>query len=513
MESDSLTPAVAAPTEGNCAPETLHVSAEAYSLPTVNESIKTVITTALGYIPAVGPIISALVGLFWPKDSAAMGIWEEIKAEVEKMINQKIDEAVFGLMKQELDGLGKACRLYVGVIKANPHDFDSIREHFISVNTVFVQCAPKFQNPGHEWTLGPLFAIFTQIHISLLRDCVLHGSKWGWSSGVYQYYVELTRQTIEDYNKYFDKVKKNQIDKLTTSQPSKPGQHNIDIYNYWYLTNQRIIILLDDYQLLLEYLDPFKHPDQLREPIPFKDVYSWAYGTADNWDTTAQSVGPSTGVTSRFAGPTAPFEKIYIQLFNYGPRVLDLIYASGTGPLIEQAGKQPNAERVNKVGIIANYSGGVETYTVDIPPPGKDRQFSVQKARVRYGSTPLTISLIMHDEKEIKLFDKRVMTGGSWYTDEVPGRMLTTFNMWTRSYFYDDNMACIIFGYSYDHKYIPPNVSRLLYVTAIDEKTPELIVPDAELRAERDAYWRFIEDCTSDAKGTQPSFGNDNSEK
>ncbi|KAI3615124.1 twin-arginine translocation pathway signal [Moniliophthora roreri] len=440
----------------------------------------------LGSIPEIGGILAGIVGALWP--DTPEDVWSKVRAEVEALIGQKIDEAVYSLIAAKLPGLGDASKLYLKLV-AGHGTGDAIRTQWVATNTVYTAAASEFQNPKFEWVLGPLFAIFSVLHMTLLRDAVLYGQKWGWSPDDYKVYVQFTKDTLDKYLAYYDKVLKNRYNVLAPGQPAV-GSHNIDNYQYWQEYNQQLVVAFDDYRVLVRYLDPIQHPDATKPTdLPFQDAYSLAYGTADDWDGTA-SLWSGSGVGKAYSTPLTGIREIYIELFNYGPRVLQVRHDAGTGPLI----LGDPSRRVDQYGIIADPQQGKETKTTKLKT-SPDYTYSVKGAKLRSGSIPLALSLLMYDDSEEWLYDKFVVPGAQHYTVKIEGRMLTTLNMWTTSKFYDYNLACIIFGFSRDPKYLPPTAGRILYITSINELPPELknqITVTPELEAERKAYWNHI---------------------
>lgn len=150
-------------------------------------------------------------------------------------------------------------------------DVSNIRMQFIATNTQMTQAAAEFRNPDFAWTLAPLFAIFSQLHASLLRDCVLHGKDWGWSPETYSSYVTFTSDTLATYIAYLDNVAAQEADRLRLNAPATPGRDYTGIYNYWQPFVQKRPLLLDDYRLLLMCLDPIRYPDGVKA-IPYKGL-------------------------------------------------------------------------------------------------------------------------------------------------------------------------------------------------------------------------------------------------
>ncbi|KAJ7221501.1 hypothetical protein GGX14DRAFT_353311, partial [Mycena pura] len=166
-------------------------------------------------IPDVGSILSGLVGLLWPSSAR----------------------------------LGDASKLYISLLDKKV-DGDALRTQWIAVNTLYVAAATEFMNPKFDqWANGPLFAIFSVLHMSVLRDCVLHGQTWGWTQKEYQVYVELTRTTSNKYWEYFDQLLQEQRGKVRDSEP-KLDDHKTNIYNHWQAFEQQWVVAFADYRLL-----------------------------------------------------------------------------------------------------------------------------------------------------------------------------------------------------------------------------------------------------------------------
>ncbi|ESK84075.1 twin-arginine translocation pathway signal [Moniliophthora roreri MCA 2997] len=343
-------------------------------------------------------------------------------------------------------------------------------------------------NSKYEWVLGPLFAIFSVMHVTLLRDAVLHGQKWGWPLPDWTAYVRFTLDTLTNYLAYYDKVLKNRRDALAKNEPPV-GQHKTENYNYWQPFNNQSVIGFDDYRVLMLYLDPFEHPNATPESeLPFQDVYSPAYGTADDWDATASSWS-SGGVATPWSNPPKGPREIYIEYFDYGVRVVQVRHDPGTGPLMWS---DPNRRR-DEYGIITKPQSGVEKKTFQLG--SLLYKYNIKGAIVRTGSIPIGVTLIMRDDSEVFLWDKKWISGGFRIRVLYEGRMLTTFNMWTLSRFYNDSLGCIIFGFSRDRGDIPLIPIRVLYAASINELSPELkkrITVTPDMKEERKEFWRHI---------------------
>ncbi|KAI3614886.1 twin-arginine translocation pathway signal [Moniliophthora roreri] len=363
----------------------------------ISDLLKYLVTSGLGYIPEVGGILSSIVGTLWP-DTPEESEWSKVRQEVEALIDQKIDDAAYNLIAAKLPGLGDSSKLYLKIASGHGSG-DAIRTQWVATNTVYTAAASEFMNSKYEWTLGPLFAIFSVLHTTLLRDAVLHGQEWGWSPDDYKVYVQFTKDTLNKYLTYYDKVLKNRYDALAKNQPPL-GQHKTEVYNYWQPYNQQLVVAFDDYHVLVRYLDPLKHPNPTPpSDLPFQDAYSPAYGTADDWDATANSW--AGWATTPWSKPLKGIREIYIELFDYGPRVLQVRHDAGTGPMMW--GDASN--RSDEYGIIAEPQKGVEIQHVKFLASPSDYTYNVKGATIRAGSIPLALTLLMYDDSERWLWD------------------------------------------------------------------------------------------------------------
>ena len=450
----------------------------------VLNKMKIVVATLLGEVPMVGTMLSMLVNLFWP--FGGKSAWDQVRAEVEALIDTKIEQALFGVYVQKLDGLADGFKLYLSAVASN--DKTQMLNYFDIAHFEMTAIAKELENPQFEWTFAPLFSVLAQLHIALLRDAVLHGRDWGWNAQSYQSVVDQTRAASKAYGAHLDVLSERYKDRYRPKVPSTPGRHRTAIYNAWQPYEQGRILLISDFQALLSASDPLRYPDGTKD-IPFEDVFSLAYGTADDCDFICGESIDADGVKPLYSAPLADIAQIHVEYFNFSPRVVNVSYPEGKGPL------KLESSRVDSYGVIARAQDGVEKRTFSFPPPSAGKRFSIERAYVVAGSIPLGLTLEADDGTRYVLW-MRGDPSGPTKTVAVPGRRLTTLTMWTRSRFYDNDLGCIIFGFSRDPEWIPPEVRDMFYVTAVAEPNtgPHLYPSEIsdKLEARRDAYWREI---------------------
>lgn len=446
--------------------------------------MKVVVATLLGEVPIVGSMLAMLVNLFWP--FGGKSAWEQVRAQVEAMIDAKIERAMFGMYVQKLDGLAKAFKLYLGAVVAD--DKTQMLNYFDIAHFSMTQFAEELNNPQFEWTFAPLYAVLGQFHVALLRDAVLHGRDWGWNAASYRGIVDQTKTTIDTYCAHLDDLAERYKSVYKKNVPASAGRHRTAIYNAWQPYHQARILLISDFRVLLEASDPVRNPDGKKE-MQFEDVFSPAYGTADDCDYTCERELSGDGVRPLYSAPLADISQIHVEYFNATPRVVDVSYPEGKGPL--KLGKT----RVDSYGLIALPENGVEKQTFQFPPSTPGKRFRFERARVSAGSIPTGLVLIDDEGTQTVLWTRGDLSAPT-FDVLVPGRRLTTLNMWTRSAFYNDDLSCIIFGFSRDPEWLSPDIKAMFYVAAITEpNTGSRMYPldiSDDLEARRDAFWRDI---------------------
>lgn len=457
-----------------------HVPSGNFDLLTINETAKALITASHSSLPFVGSLLSALVGLFWP--GSVENKWDEFKAEMERIMDEKIKPAVYGPIEQVLVSIGELLKQYISAHHSGGNK-EHLRNTFTAAELHFVNSASLFQNPKNEWVLGSLFGIFANLHITLLSDCVFHsgphGENWGWEQSAYDEYRAHYKNRLAEYLQYMSKVRKNRKAVLAIYAPTNLDKHRTNIYNYWQEYHEQSITLIEDYEITLQrgWFGP-----------EFPDIYSRAYGTADDWDATVQKFGDAP--RPFYHNPSISFEDIYVADYRYPgiqrARVVDVTYPGGKGPRTTGVSGE---EQVDFYGIIANPETGMYPRHISFPDPRLEKKmFNVEKAQIWAEDVIDRVQLILDDGtvKELWRTDH-----GSHAEVVVSGRKLTTLNMWTRSRYHESVLGCIIFGFSRDTDYIPPHVHRLHYIAAIQE--PNINGIDAEWEAARKDWWAHLE--------------------
>lgn len=143
-------------------------SADAYSVDW-NDAAKSAVSTALGMVPEAGDILSSLNDIFWPTDQPS--VWDQIKTQVEQLVDQKIADNVYQQVSDDLKGLNGVLQLYLDAV--NDDDPNHIYTNWANLRYTFVDNLPHFQEAGYEFLLLPLYAQFTNMYLTVLQDPLL----------------------------------------------------------------------------------------------------------------------------------------------------------------------------------------------------------------------------------------------------------------------------------------------------------------------------------------------------
>ena len=151
------------------------------------------IASTLGLIPEVGSLLSGLVYILWPSDQE--DVWDEIKDQVQALVQQDLTQLVENLEAQTLQGLKASIQDYQDAITSN--DPSNISQNWTSAKVDFAQQMPQFQVQGYEVALLPYYAQAVNLHLALLRDGVLHGKDWGWTDDDVAVAAQEMKQVIQ----------------------------------------------------------------------------------------------------------------------------------------------------------------------------------------------------------------------------------------------------------------------------------------------------------------------------
>lgn len=278
-----------------------------------NNAAEQSIAGILGAVPDVGPLLAALVYIFWP--SSQEDIWAEIEQQVEQLINQKIDQLVYQQVQDDLSGLQNALNDYLAAIQTG--DLNTIPIYWITADTAFDEALPHFQSAGYELLLLPLFAQFANLNLSLLRDGVLSGASWGWNVSDQQMIAKKLTNAVSNFTQYANQTFQTGLKNVINS--TQPNGHNTEPFQTVNNFVRQMTLSVLDFVTMWPYFDASTYPNPVTIYLS-REIYSDPVGTADD---SGQIVLPTN--------PTQPIKQITVWGWDRIDAV-QLLYPEGGGP-------------------------------------------------------------------------------------------------------------------------------------------------------------------------------------
>jgi hypothetical protein len=425
-----------------------------------NNAAEQSIAALLGQAPAVGPLLSALVFIFWP--ASKEDIWAQIEKQVEQLVNQAFDKFAQTLVRASLQGLNDNLNSYLTALESGKDDPQFVGGIWSTVNQIFVNQRSTFQLEGYELLLLPLYAQFANMHLSLLRDGVLGGPAWGFSpSLVQQYRTDLTK-TIEKYTSHVQNTYNDGLKLIESKIPSNdPAQVRFRKTNT-YVRQMTLTVL--DFKDLWEYFDVSKYPHGKTVHLG-REVYSDPQGTCGN-----PIVLPSY--------PAQPIEQITVWGFDRIDAA-QLTYPAGGGP-----------GGVTVTRRMGNANGGS-----NVPPNGGvfpvARHNPVVTVGGNSGDILSALSFTFEDGKSTGQLAKNI-PGGPAFSWSIANEVLSSIFIQGESRFYR-SADCAVFGFQFRREQpVSAELQRLLYVTAPELPEGARLSAGPAAVAARDSYWNYL---------------------
>lgn len=456
-----------------------------------NDAAKSSVAAGLGLIPEVGEILAALVDILWP--STQKDVWEEVKDRVEALVDQKISDLVYQLVKEDLQGLNNSTTLYLNELRnGNP---TSILGQWLVTRNSFAQALPHFQSKGYEVALLGLFAQFANLHLAVLRDAVINGKAWGRSDADQQQDLADLKKAISDYYNYTLATYNKGLD-ATSEKAGYPGPDTLKTCAPFQLVNpyeRQMAFQVLDYMYTWKYYDVSQYNSGVKVLLP-REIYSQMIGNCIGYNLIV-----NTGADTDTRYPSVPPTQGPSQITIWGGDVIDGIqvtYPAGSGPngvttttrmgLVGWTGGSTQPPR----GGIINISPGnpivLAVFTYDrYPPQYRDDDWGISSVQFEF-----------LDKTKTPVFGK-VGATGIGASPFYPNHFISTIFFGAHAF---------VFGYQYINGGPPVTQSeiRRIYITSPNERStadfanafPALGLAQApisnELKAARQAHWAAV---------------------
>lgn len=187
-----------------------------------NDTAKKIAMTIAGKIPQVGGVLSVLMDLFWPTDQVS--IWDQIKDQVEALVDQKIAENNLANLRRDLKGVQINLKNYEMLT-----DIDQKKSTLQSINTTIVAMIPTFLSGDVSSGFSCFWGI-ALLHLSVRKEL--------WELYQDQANIDLLRTSTILYckfgrvalsNIYNGKLDQVGINAESTNQPGKASNWIINV--------------------------------------------------------------------------------------------------------------------------------------------------------------------------------------------------------------------------------------------------------------------------------------------
>lgn len=259
----------------------------------ISQDAKSIFSNLVDEVPVAGWMLSSLVEIFWPSSEVtAASIWKQIRAEVEKLIGEKIADEVKEQVDDQLAGLQDALRhSYLDDLSTDPPQAGAIIfGDYRGLLKSFEIAEPSFQQEGYELLLLPEFAMFADLYLALLVDGIRHVETWGKdveTPAQLRAYAEELQKTLvsliaDDPNSetsYLTYTKKWFDDGL-----KKVTYPVADDFDYSFLCrnlySREMTLTVLDHAAYWPYLDPEKYPKGTKVKLT-REIFSDPQGKAN----------------------------------------------------------------------------------------------------------------------------------------------------------------------------------------------------------------------------------------
>jgi len=234
---------------------------------------------ALAMVPEIGGVLSLLGSIFIPDrlfpspDSTAL--WQQFVDAMNKVVDEKIDAAIFALVRQTLVGLTDGMKLYSSAVGTG--DRDHILRVSESLNVTIVQAIPQFSVAGHEIALLPLFVQAANLHLGLLRDLCLKGANLGLPPSVIADYRKQLKDCIAAYGDHVDRTCAKDIERVVRQNPFGPMNRSEPLASVLAL-QARQQIAMRDIRDCWPYFDPDEYPVNVMVSLD-REIFSILMGS------------------------------------------------------------------------------------------------------------------------------------------------------------------------------------------------------------------------------------------
>lgn len=384
-----------------------------------------------GMVPAIGPLLSCMVAVFWPASGD----------DVSALIDQELDDYTVLRVTDTLSGLKDGLSPYDGYQKVRDawlkdcagvesnvcnQGAQNVWSAWDDMRTEFVTARKEFQtdDPDNQLMLLPLFAQYETLYLSFLNEGILLAPSWIASGGVTPSQAAIPADIMaQELDPNFVDPQSDFVDPVTSEKNPDRGIGYVNLvygrglvaqgipanWKQWTERNRWVrdmTLQVLDFRDIWKFFDPVAYPQGVEGgPKLTRMIYSDPVGHLPNSDFATDFVPPPN-----VAGPLKELS-FWSAAFDYGK---EMGYGSHSGVISAVQATSPPTAGPARVGAITGdttHDGPTQSYFLDLRLTGPitEAQVKTDKVNALAPLVPVEIGL------------KPAATDTWWYAGEGAG--------------------------------------------------------------------------------------------
>ncbi|XP_074025307.1 uncharacterized protein [Leptinotarsa decemlineata] len=241
----------------------------------INALAKKLVVFGVSQIPDVGVYLSPLIGFFWPDSKP--NVWDQVKDQVEKMIDTKTNEVITGILGGDL----RQYKERIIVLKEDMDKHKNVSAYYMNLAEDLIGFEQKFtfkktdnSRAGEiNYLLLPMYSALVSLKMTLYQFGILNRERIGLSEDDVQKLKDYSKRLIQGTDnaiEYITSVLNDRIDyQLNTCNPD----HVYDV-----LVTVRTYCGLNGTEYFAYWKHILEHPESETKPYNDAITYSTVFG-------------------------------------------------------------------------------------------------------------------------------------------------------------------------------------------------------------------------------------------
>lgn len=279
--------------------------------------------TSLTFVPGAGGILSGFAAFLLPASigDPADSRWKSYVEAINKIVDEKIDNAIYDSVRAHLTGITNLLRTYKGALETG--DGKHLRSTEISMNVHMQGVMPQFTKQGPLYRLLPLFVPAANIHLGLLRQAAQRARLEG-EGAIADDFSQQLEHYIDSYTRHYDDVVAGQLKKVVDSHPHDHNKQRSQPWAAALALKSNDQMRHGDLHTCWPYFSERRYPGRVRPRLD-RELFTPLFGSYHDCTLPFPSTLPSHG------SPKGLITSVQMGGHNYVDGV-KLHYAPGQGP-------------------------------------------------------------------------------------------------------------------------------------------------------------------------------------